>query len=643
MVIAAAVGALPARGQVQAQSPDGCTFHDALGTEWTVTADGSIGAGSVDVYDAGGKLFIGGNSPYAPDPAGIHVEGPTAVSFPSQNLEGLNVSRRVYVDATGAWCRWIEILQNPGAATVNTTVRVNFTLGSPAQTSMPLNEAGKRHRQRGLVVFDGARGIAMIGAGVGSAVAPVYSVQPNTNQVDVSWSVRVAPHRSAAIVHVQAVRSNLDGAQAVANGTPAHSLLTAIPQDLLRDIVNFPTRPNPLGDIELLRGDQLDVVELRGDDHFKGTLLDKTFSLRTPYGVIALPADQVGGMVSVGEVQPLQMLITRDGQAFCGAMEAPAIHLQLTNRQVTAIPVSAIRRFGYRRSTESDDSAAPARPLLILQRGDRIAIDPPTEDLPFATRFGALSISAKSIALLEVGGEEQSVHQVTLVDGSRFAGVMTADALHVRPIALGGEKAIAFPLASIAALQLSGKIDEPAEDAPTLALAAGDRLVGTVAGELSLQTAFDVITAQGSQVKAITRAGAAGEVQVTLWDDATFTGRLPSDTLEIRLSSGPTLRVATRWIDRYVQPLPLPSEAVLEKMRQLLSEINSSDWKVADRSTAALAQMGPRVAPGLRLLRQGQPAGVQERIDKILAGWPGEDPPATKAATQPAQEEPMIR
>jgi hypothetical protein len=168
-------------------------------------------------------------------------------------------------------------------------------------------------------------------------------------------------------------------------------------------------------------------------------------------------------------------------------------------------------------------------------------------------------------------------------------------------------------------LQLAAKIDEPGDQTPTLSLSTGDRLVGTLGGKLQLETAFDTIEISGAEVRGLHHAGSAPtEMQVLLWDDTTLSGRLKGDVLEMGLKSGLSLHVPAALVDEYTQPEPMPPTTVLEKLRGLVADLGSDDWKQADRASSELGTMGPRITGALRALRDRQGKPVQERIDKIL-------------------------
>ncbi|MDB5333722.1 MAG: hypothetical protein JWP03_4873 [Phycisphaerales bacterium] len=612
------------------------TFRDNLGTQWDVQADGCIGPGDADIYDAGGRLFVGANQQYSPNAQQAQLDATAnEIVLPSMPLAGLNVSRRVAVNAKEGWCRWIEVLENPTGAAIKTTVHVNFDLGGNVQNSQGFSDE-KTRQQIGLAVFDGNRGIAMLGAGRGAKVTPTFAPQQGNDQVDVTWEVEVPAHKIAAVVHVQAVRPTVDEATGFLQKSASQKFLEHLPPDLSKAVVNFPPHAGSMAELEILRGTLLDVVELHGGDQYKGTIQETKYAIATPYGPVELPAEKVVALLTVGEFRPTQLVVTTDGEAFGGLLQSPAIRLQLSSGQVTPIPIASISRIGYRKRLGEPTEFKYDQPMLLLRNGDRIGVERPTGPVLVNTRFGPLALKPEAIAAVLFQGEEQPVHQILLTDGSRFAGLVQKDPLEFKPRTIAAGKTLSFTAGAVSRLQLA-KAEEPSDDAPTLSLSTTDRLVGTLAGKLQLETAFDIIAINGPEVRAISRAGnAPGEVQLTLWDETTLSGRLKGDVMDVALKSGPTLRVPASLVEEYNQPQPQPPASILEKIHGLIAELGKDDWKGADRAAADLTAMGPQVSATIKSLRDAQAKPAQDRIDRILAGL---EVKATKPpTTQPEPE-----
>jgi hypothetical protein len=628
-----------------------------MGNNWDVQQDGRIGDGGNNIYDGGGKLFVGNDNTQWVSPqqqAGFDPASNEVVLAPAQ-IDGLTITRRLSVNARQNWCRWIEVLENPGAAAVHTQVHVNFSLGGQIANSRDLLDDKKSHKNVGVATFDGNHSLAMIGAGRGARVIPRIAYQQNADQVDFTWEVDVPAKQKVAIVHFQVARPSFNEAAAFWEATKDKDLSADIPSDLSRVVLNFPHAEKLVNDLEVLRGGLLDVVELRGGDQWRGTLKDARYKLDTFCGPLELPAEQVVSMMTVGSFRPFQLFVTADGEVYGGTLQADSIKLQLTSGQVTSIPLHSVTRLGYRKRPGEPDEWRFDRPTAFLRDGQRIGVQMPGEPIPVSTVYGPLLLKPESIAALVFQGDDQPVHQIVLADGSRFCGVVTKESfdLKIRNPAVGTgslspgssaghgpimasavSRTVAFPTQSLARLQFAASPEEAGDQTPAMTLTNGDRLVGALAGQLELQTGFDTIRINGAEVRAMSHAqpddvppGASGagasptEVQVTLWDDATLSGQLKGDVVAFTLKSGVVMKVPAALIEQYTQPEPQPSQELLDRIKSIVGELADPDWKHRDRAADQLRGLGPSVGPVLKKLKVSQPPEAQKQIDSILKGF----------------------
>jgi len=358
------------------------------------------------------------------------------------------------------------------------------------------------------------------------------------------------------------------------------------------------------------------------------------------------------------------LLVTGDGQVFGGTLRADAVKLELSSGQVTSVPLSSVRRLGYRRRPDEPEEARPpaGKPLVMLRTGDRVAVEPPSAPLVVATCYGELKLDPRTVASVAFQSEEHGVHEVRLVDGSRFAGVVRQDRFELTRSGVSkgaggaGGASVGFAAQAIKRIQFAPDMDDPPPDAPRLELSNGDVLVGGLSGRLTLETAFDAIDVDAAGLQGARQGGgadadpdgaasgagdgdAANEVQLTLWDGTTVSGRVRGDAVDCVLRCGTSVRVPVGMVRRYTQPSPRPPEQVVKRIKAVVAELNADDWKARDAAARQLASIGPASAAVLRELRDDQPPEVRQRIDHVLASFekkpdpevPGSAPPAANA------------
>ena len=71
-------------------------------------------------------------------------------------------------------------------------------------------------------------------------------------------------------MHIHAITATQDAGVALVNGLKDVAIMHSIPPEFRRLIVNFVGGENFVGDVEILRGDLLDVVELRRATSLRG-------------------------------------------------------------------------------------------------------------------------------------------------------------------------------------------------------------------------------------------------------------------------------------------------------------------------------------------------------------------------------------
>ena len=613
-------------------------LRDAAGNQWNIDQDGSISDGSGDLYDGGGHLmFNGGEQGYASptNQARLEESGGELV-LPPIAINGLNVSRRIGIDAKGkgGWCRFVEVLENPTNAPVRARLLLNFNMAGGIQGSQPIIDQQHADKpQIGAAVFDGDDAIAMIAAGRGSNVQPIVSARPDESVVDITYDVEVPARQTVALVHLQVRRMNFEEAAQFFASTKDRDLLAGLPKDVLKRVINFAPRGESVGDLEILRGDLLDVVELRGGDRYKGTLKEPLYRLRTACGPVELKQDQVIAMVAVGQYRPQHLFVTTDGQIHAGAIEHPqshAIRLQLSSGQVTQVPLASIARLGYRKRDGEPEEWTFADPLVMLATGDRLKVRMPSAAIPVQTRYGTLSLPPTAIASIDFRASGHAFHDVLLTDGSRFAGLVTIERFEFKPLTVGGGRTSAVPRGTLAKLVLSHKPQADDPTSPRLSLDNGDLLAATLTEKLTLETTFDALEIDGAEVAGLRHVepppGVAGgawaapsEVQVTLWDGATLSGRLRGDAVTCRLNGGGVvLAVPVELVEDYVNPQPRPPASAVERVRQTVVDLAAADATARDKAAARLTEMGAGIPQVLRDLRASQQPEAQKRIDEIV-------------------------
>ncbi len=595
-------------------------FGDDSGSNWDVQFDGSIGDGGNDLYDGGGRLFIDNGAQYqSPNQQATLDAARNELTFPPMQMGAVNISRRVAVLAAISTVRFTEVLENPTGAAVKVQLRCYFNMGGAVQQAVPLTDDKRGHAVVGYALGDQNNAVAMIGAGRTSKVQARFEYRVNDDNINIHYDVEVPAHQTVAIVHFQLRRRSANESAEAWKEVKEKDLLKNMSRDLRKRVVNFPSGDGFAGDLEVLRGEGLDIVEMRGGDSYRGTLKIDHFHLQTLYGPVNLPVEKVVSMINIGRYRPSQLLITEEGEVFGGRVDFDSVKVQLTGGQITTVPLAQITRLGYRRRPgEQDEWNFENKAAAYLRGGERVRVKLPTRAFNLATTSGPIQLDPKVIASIVFQGVDHNVPEVHLIDGTRISALLGASSFDMTLSGLGVEQHACMPAASLLKFSFAAEQETDYLTAHFI-LANQDELIGTIGGTLSLETPFDTLHIEGNQIKKMTHTRSGDhDVTITLWDDSTLSGRLVESHVSCLLKCGVGIRVPVSLIDVYQQPLPFPSPLIIEQIRRIAKDLDADQWRTRDAAQTKLVALGPSAMSVLKQLRPGAPAESGQRIDLIM-------------------------
>jgi hypothetical protein len=616
---------------------------DASGNQWRIYQGGWMQqAGNMPLYSQGAMVMVNGAQPNMNNNQARLDNDTGEVVFENMQVQGLTLTRRVLVDRESNLVRYIDLVKNGTGQeqTVGLQWSSNFNYG--LQNGQGVPDPKRKGQDVGWVGQTHANGMAVVEifSGKGSKVAPTLSGQPNNNVCTANIQLTIKPGKEVGVFHLHGTAASLDAGVQTVNAIREKDLLKSIPKEIRKLLVNVATSQSFVTEVEVLRGDLLDVVELKTGDQFKGTLKEKGFALDTFYGPVELPVDKVVGLMNTGKFRPRQLVVTADGQIFGGTLKKQTVDLQLSSGQVTQVPLQQVARVGYRRREGEPEEWSFDKPLVLMRSGERVGVKMPEAPVEAVTRYGKVSLKPETVAAVLLQAEEHGVHEFHLTDGSHFAGLLGAEQLDMvleAPGAGGAPQAVKFPTSAVARIQLAGKVAEQDDATPTLELTNDDLLVGTLEGKLELATAFDTISVNASEVRTLSRLPeSAADVSVTLWDGTSLSGQVQGQALKVALVGGGSMQVPVATVVKYEQPQPQPSNQMIDKIKEVIADLNADDWKKRDRAQASLVGMGPVAAGVLKKMRESQPPEAQQRIDAVLKELEKRKDPRTAGAAPAA-------
>ena len=588
---------------------------------WLVNQNGQLmQQGNQPVFAQAGLAILNGQASQLPDPQARLDEKTREIVLSFAPSGSYRQVRRIKPDEAGGVVRVVDTIENLSDRDLNLTVQFSTSVRFGVQNAEVVADTKQADGQLGWVADTGINRCAMsLFAGKGARFLPSVRYTAGNNMVMAVYGLKLDPREKIALAHWHGTFDTSEEADRWITQAREAKLLSDLDPDVRKSVINVPgVGGGEIGGQELLRGDTLDVVELRNGDLLRGDLAIEAFKLETAYGTIEVPVDKVAGLVNVGDYRPRQLVVTGGGEIFGGRLAENAVPIRLSSGQTTRVPLSQINRLGYRTGGQETGEWAFRQPMVFLRSGERCNIAPTTEPVSILTRYGPVTLPADQVAVATLKSDT-SVHEVRLTNGTKLTGLIDRPTWPLKLTTAGASAPIDFPLAALDRVQLRFYDEGVASPRAELTLQGGDVICSRLIGQLKLQTAFDTLTLPGPEIKSLQRPGdGSPDVRVELADGSIFRGTLETPTLSARLVGDTPIDVPAAALVSYANPQPFPSAATVEKARAAIEQLGDDDWKRREAAEADLVAMGPPVVAVLDEAIAGQPPEAQQRLRAIL-------------------------
>jgi hypothetical protein len=600
-------------GSASIPLPYELTGTDAFGSTWTVYNGGRLMQQGESPMMSECLVPVVGARPLTAGGDGATLDGGDVVLAPV-SVGVVSLVRRIST-ATDGSLRVFDTLKNTKSQEASVTLSYRTSINFGVQSARPITDPKRPEKVLGGIAIDGqGRACLILQSGpYGNVTITTSAARPN-NAVNSAVALKVPAGKEVCLLSIVYPAPGPDAAERYARELKHGALLASVPPALRKLIINF-TPGGAFPDVDLLRGDALDALELRGGDILRGTIT-ADWKLTTPQGDITIPAERVLGMLTPPSARQRQLIATRDGELIGGTLASSTLRIELTSKQVMEVPLAQVARVGMRKSPADIDEPSREKPFLLFRSGDLRLFTPPTTPIEVATRFGRLRLDPQSIDTIDLQPEGAAAQLITLRDRSRFAGIVLADALEIQ---LQHTAAPAkLPLAALRKMQFRPS-DDDAGATSAVTLIGGDTISGNLAGDLRVQTSYGILTAKAADIRRIQRVEGAADLQVTLWDNTTVRGDLLDTHLPLATQGAGALAMPLALVDSYTCAAPAAQSALAQQIQELVRKLDADDWKERENAEKELAAMGAPIAPALRQLRPSQSPEAQQRIDAILA------------------------
>ena len=587
---------------------------DGGGFRWDIQYYGTVGSGTNSAFSGGMYLQIGGSNVRSSGYGWLNAAGDELEIGP-YTRSNLKCYRRIKIYRKRPLARWMEILENPTGQDIKVQARVysnmSYTIRD-RRTSSGKGEFGPK--DWGFATQTARASVMQVVCSRRSKVRPTVQISGNTAYV--YYNIVVPAHKTVVLCHFASQANNVADHVKALKAFRSRTLLADLSPAVRKLIVNFADATGM--EISLDRSETSDTVMLASGDPIYGKITNARYAVRTFFGDLTLEAKDVLGMAGAGESLTQVRFVLASGQIISGQSSAK-LNVALPAGGKLDIPLADVRQWSYQVSDARPVEDEIGYPFVELRTGDRLTFDPAGLKLPLRTRHGAVALDPESLLEVRLVNPGNVVHRAVFLNGSRLAGLVETDVLNLK-LALGRE--VAIPRHKIIRVRFAA-VEKPTEGLSDITLRNGDELLARIlAKKITLITPYNAIDLVADTVKSIRVTDKLTAVE--MWDGTIHKGRLGADSLELRITPGPTLRVHPAQVVTISRPDPQPPEALQKQVADLIKQLSAESYK--DRQEATEKLKGIR---GIRSLlgkyRKHEDPEVRERIEEVLRSSVGAD------------------
>ena len=261
---------------------------DGAGYAWDIYTNGRIQDGTNDAYDGGMGLQVDGSEFVWSQTAKLHQNG-REIELGPWDRGSLKVWRRIYVDPKLGYCRWIDLFENTSAGERTVNVRYQSNMGESTQMiATTTGQPNLTPKDWGVVTggtsSSSRPAIAHVFATAVCKFKPTFTWNTGSDDLAYHVSLKIPAKRMVALCLIEAQRRPFAEAKKFLQAFKPETELKKIPPVLRRMIVNMGGSLLTLGQLELPRNEDHDLIVGKNENELLGTLQNRRYVVETFFG-----------------------------------------------------------------------------------------------------------------------------------------------------------------------------------------------------------------------------------------------------------------------------------------------------------------------------------------------------------------------
>lgn len=610
-------------------------ISDGEGFPWHIHQYGFEQTGKNSVFNHCMYLYVeGSNFGWNQNTARVSRDG-REIEVGPYDRNSIRYYRRIRVFKDRGLARWVDLCENTTDRPMVAHLRYRTSMRSGIRSIQFRSLPGREDKIAMVTTSHNSHHPAVMHliSGPGAACSP-SNLKASASRSDLQWEYRyqIPPGRTIAFCHFVAQDDDASGLKAKMNYLIPRRYLRDLPTSLREAIVNLNVDRTPA--TMLLRDNRHDVVVPLEGKKVLGKLKIEQVVLDTVFGRIMLPSRRVLGMRRLSRELDFVQVVLSDGQALVGRLQATEIPFEPATGGVQSYPISRLAQWSFRLGDQKPAQPEFQGPLVLLDTGDRLRLDPESLSLRMRTAEAMLDLDPSVLHRLLLGAEAENAHEAVFSNGSNLKGLVLGPTFKAR-LDLGHD--LAIPLTKVDRV-LFTQVVRRNPLLTRITLDDGSDLFVRIDPEpLRLRTDFGEASIRPGSIQHMLSL-TQQRVLVTIWNGSVFRGQIDNAKLAARIEPGPDLHLNLDRIVRLHRNTALPPDDIVRKVRHLVRRLDAPSYRKRQQATEELKQMGEGIAALLREhLAEAAQLEVRYRLQEILEAYAQES--TSPSAPPPSQQE----
>ena len=178
------------------------------------------------------------------------------------------------------------------------------------------------------------------------------------------------------------------------------------------------------------RPSKTDILLLRNGDKLTGTVLNKTFAIRTSYASLSFNNRMIAGIDLEGGANNIEAIITVNNNRFSGFIDDPMFVFKLQSGAQIEIRREKVLKAIFR-VREAERQGIPQRQFVVLKSGDYFSGKILTDKVTVATTYAKIPVALNEAESITLIGAQTPLTKILMRNNDTVQGVLETEDIEI--------------------------------------------------------------------------------------------------------------------------------------------------------------------------------------------------------------------